>query len=70
MVGKQRMNYYTIFFKSVKENKECIKNYELVRSWFRKGAISKNDWDEFCSACLEEMMKDNKNILKNLKEKA
>lgn len=64
------MNYYKTFFKSIKENKECIKNYELVRSWFRKGTISPNDWDEFCMACLEELMKDNKNILKKLKEKA
>lgn len=64
------MNYYKTFFNSIKSNRECIKNYELVRTWFRKGNISKNDWDEFCSTCLEEMMIDNKNILKNLKEKA
>ena len=64
------MNYYTIFFNSIKSSGECIKNYELVRTWFRKGAISKNDWDEFCMACLEEIMIDNKNILKKLKEKA
>lgn len=62
------MNYYKAFFKSIKENKECIKNYELVRSWFRKGTISKNNWDEFCAACLEELMTDNKNILENLKK--
>lgn len=64
------MNYYKAFFKSIKENKECIKNYELVRTWFRKGNISHKDWDEFCITCLEEMMMDNKNILKKLKEKA
>jgi uncharacterized protein YeaO (DUF488 family) len=64
------MNYYKTFFNSIKSSGECIKNYELVRTWFRKDNISKNDWDEFCSACLEEMMKDNKNILKKLKEKA
>ena len=64
------MNYYKKFFKSIKENKECIKNYELVRSWFREGTISTNDWNEFCQAGLEELMENNKNILKNLKENA
>ena len=64
------MNSYAVFFKLIKEDRECIKNYELVRSWCHKGTISKNDWNEFCMACLEEMMIDNKNILKKLKEKA
>lgn len=62
------MDYYKIFFKSIKKNKECIKNYELVRSWFGKGAISTNDWNEFWLACLDELMENNKNILGNLKK--
>ena len=61
---------YKNFFKAIKEEKQCLKNYDTVHSWFLKGGISENDWDDFCVACLEELMTANKNILEKLKEKA
>ena len=64
------MDLFYETFKSAKKNKKCIENYDLVYSWFKDRVISTNEWNEFCQACFEELMENNKNILKNLKENA
>lgn len=35
---------------------------------YYKGEISQKEWYEFCTLALEFLMKENKNVLKNLKE--
>lgn len=45
------------------------KIYDMVKSWYDKGYIDEARWQAFCTAILEALMEDNKNILKRLKNR-
>lgn len=40
----------------------------MYRKWYEDGIISYNTYCEKCQKVLEELMKENEDILKNLKE--
>jgi hypothetical protein len=41
--------------------------YFLVKCWYDRDAIDSQEWQEFCTAMLEALMADNKEVLKRLK---
>ena len=41
--------------------------YFLVKCWYERDAIDDQEWQEFCTAMLEALMADNKEVLKRLK---
>lgn len=43
--------------------------YNEKYNQYRKGEITLEEWYEFCSLVLEIIMDENKDVLKNLKEK-
>ncbi len=46
---------------------EFIPHYEAMLVAYQNNLITEEDWDEFCTICLEELMLNNKKILENLK---
>lgn len=46
-----------------------IKNYGFYEALYKQRRISKQEWQEFCTQCLEELMEENKEILIKIKEK-
>lgn len=46
---------------------ECIIHYEAMLLAYKYNLITEEDWDEFCTVYLEELMLNNKKILENLK---
>lgn len=46
---------------------EFIPHYEAMLLAYRNNLITEENWDEFCTLCLEELMWNNKKILENLK---
>lgn len=41
--------------------------YDLVKCWYDRDAIDSQEWQEFCTAMLEALMEDNRDVLKRLK---
>lgn len=48
-------------------NTTAIKKYETMKELFDKGKISEITWQKYCTKVLEELMKENKKVLENLK---
>ena len=46
---------------------DCLRHYELVRDLWESKEIREATWNDFCAVCLEELMEDNQNILRRLK---
>ena len=44
-----------------------IRYYKFVRKLALMGFIKKETWQNFCMACLEELMRENEKVLKRLK---
>lgn len=51
----------------IQTNQATINNYSRVYYLYKSGQISEELWYQFCLACLETLMKDNKEVLKSLK---
>ena len=47
-----------------------IDNYSMMYQAFQNNEITEQQWNDFCLGCLQELMIDNKEILKKLKENA
>ena len=45
-----------------------IDNYAMMYQAFQNNEITEQQWNDFCLGCLQELMIDNKEILKKLKE--
>ena len=45
-----------------------IDNYAMMYQAFQNKELTEEQWNDFCLACLQELMNDNKEILKRLKE--
>lgn len=61
--------------KNTKERKanrmlKKIDNYAMMYQAFQNGDLTEQQWNEYCLQCLQELMIDNKEILKRLKENA
>lgn len=46
-----------------------IKDYDFMYQLYKNHQISKQRWQEYCTACLEELMKQNQEVLERLKNK-
>ena len=46
-----------------------IHYYKFVRRLALMGLIKEETWQNFCAACLEELMKQNQEVLEKLKNK-
>ena len=44
-----------------------IKDYDFMYQLYKNNQISKLMWQEYCTKCLEELMKENKKVLDRLK---
>ena len=44
-----------------------IRYYKFVRVLALMGLIKEETWQKFCMACVEELMKENEDVLKRLK---
>lgn len=44
-----------------------IDNYAMMYQAYQNGDLTQEQWDTYCLGCLEELMNDNKEILKRLK---
>ena len=44
-----------------------IDNYAMMYQAYQNGDLTQEQWDNYCLGCLEELMNDNKEILKRLK---
>ena len=47
-----------------------IDNYAMMHQAYQNGDLTQEQWDNYCLGCLQELMNDNKEILKRLKENA
>lgn len=47
-----------------------IDNYAMMYQAYQNGDLTQEQWDNYCLGCLEELMNDNKKVLKRLKENA
>ena len=45
-----------------------IKDYDFMYQLYKNHQISERQWEEYCTECLEELMKNNKKVLDNLKQ--
>ena len=41
--------------------------YNLVEQWYRKGVIGEKEWLDFCETVLIELLEQNSDLLKKLK---
>ena len=46
---------------------ECLMHYGQVIELYHNHAITVDLWNAFCEGCLEELIKNNKKVLDNLK---
>ena len=61
---------YAIIYTESEGNKMFNKNiryYKFVRRLALLGLIKEETWQNFCNACLEELMEQNQDVLKRLK---
>jgi len=58
---------YDIIIYSESEVIQMERVYDLVKCWYDRDAIDDQEWQEFCTAMLEALMEDNKEVLKRLK---
>lgn len=43
--------------------------YDYYYNLYKQGRISKQYWEKYCTQCLTELMKENRQVLENLKNK-
>ena len=43
------------------------KVYQLVKCWYDREVIDDQEWKEFCELMLEDLMENNQDVLKRLK---
>lgn len=61
------MRYQEQILKSKIERGEALIYYNVAITWFYDSMIGTEMWDEYCLACLEELMKKNEKVLDKLK---
>ena len=57
----------TIANKNTKIKKTNLEQYSKMRKQFLNGKMSADEWDTFCMKCLDELLRDNSETLKKLK---
>lgn len=45
-----------------------IETYQRMQRKYYKGIITREEWEQFCTSFLEDLLRENKDILKSLKE--
>lgn len=62
------MYWQNEFTKIITENcSDLLSQYNKVYTWFQKGFIEEEVWDNFCFGCVKELMKKSNKVLDKLK---
>ena len=59
---------YNIYSEREVITMQFLINYEIMLQALKNGDITKEQWDKYCLCCLDELLEQNQDILKRLKD--
>lgn len=52
------------------ENKNALEHYAEVHKWYKRKTITNEQWSDFCSLCLDELLTEQSKVFEKLSENA